>query len=163
MVFAPRRTRSLTEFLFSSGWNLKNSVELCVLCGESTVQRYNLTEAQCPYLSADVRRCLYLSVFVFISVDLGLAFCPIFCNFMELYNLHKMNHPMFEIRPYNKAELALLYNPHATQESALKTLYRWINACPLLVEELRSLRYNPRRHVFLRPEVEAIVKYLGEP
>ena len=70
---------------------------------------------------------------------------------------------MFEIRPYNKAELALLYNPHATQESALKTLYRWINACPLLVEELRSLRYNPRRHVFLRPEVEAIVKHLGEP
>ena len=134
-----------------------------VIRGELTVQRYNLTEAQCPYLSVDVRRCLYLSVFVFISVDLGLAFCPIFCNFMELYNLYKMNHPMFEIRPYNKAELALLYNPHATQESALKTLYRWINACPLLVEELRSLRYNPRRHVFLRPEVEAIVRYLGEP
>ena len=82
---------------------------------------------------------------------------------MELFNLYKMNHPMFEIRPYNKAELALLYNPHATQESALKTLYRWINACPLLVEELRSLRYNPRRHTFLRSEVEAIVKHLGEP
>ena len=68
-VFSPRRIRSLTELYFSSAAGLiKNSVELCVLCGESTVQRYNLTEAECPYLSVDVRRCLYLSVFVFISI-----------------------------------------------------------------------------------------------
>ena len=70
---------------------------------------------------------------------------------------------MFDIRPYNKAELAMLYNPHASQESALKTLYRWINGCPLLMDELRSLRYNTRRHSFLKPEVEAIVRHLGEP
>ena len=70
---------------------------------------------------------------------------------------------MFEIRPYVKAELALLYHPHSTQESAIKTLYRWINGCPELVEKLRALRYNPRRHVFLKPEVEAIVRFLGEP
>ena len=44
---------------------------------------------------------------------------------------------MFQFRPYLKAELALLYNPHCTQDNAIKTLYRWIKDCPLLVEELK--------------------------
>ena len=70
---------------------------------------------------------------------------------------------MFQIRPYGKAELALLYHPHSTPETAMKTLYRWIKGCPQLVAELEVLHYNPRRHTFLRPEVEAIVRHLGEP
>ena len=70
---------------------------------------------------------------------------------------------MFQFRPYLKAELALLYNPHCTQDNAIKTLYRWIKGCPLLMTELESLNYNPKRRTFLKPEVEAIVKHLGEP
>ena len=70
---------------------------------------------------------------------------------------------MFKIRSYGKAELALLYQPLSTPESAMKTLYRWINRCPMLVDELKSMNYNPRRHTFLKPEVEAIVRHLGEP
>ena len=70
---------------------------------------------------------------------------------------------MFKLRPYGKAELALLYQPCSTPESAVKTLNRWINSCPLLLEELKSIHYQPRRHTFLKPEVEAIVKHLGEP
>ena len=70
---------------------------------------------------------------------------------------------MFDIRPYAKAELALLYSPHVAPDSAIKTLKRWIKGCPLLVEELRALNYNPNRRMFLRSEVEAIVKHLGEP
>ena len=70
---------------------------------------------------------------------------------------------MFDVRLYPKAELALLYCPHASQDSALKTLYRWINGCPMLRRELNEMRYNPRRHTFLKHEVEAIVKHLGEP
>ena len=70
---------------------------------------------------------------------------------------------MFNLRPYGKAELALLYQPCSTPESAVKTLNRWINGCPLLLEELKSIHYQPRRHTFLKHEVEAIVKYLGEP
>ena len=70
---------------------------------------------------------------------------------------------MFDIRPYAKAELASLYCPHVAPDSAMKTLKRWINGCPLLVEELRALRYQPHRHSFLKPEVEAIVRHLGEP
>ena len=70
---------------------------------------------------------------------------------------------MFDIRPYAKAELALLYSPNIAPRSAVKTLTRWINGCPQLVEELRALRYQPHRHSFLKPEVEAIVRHLGEP
>ena len=70
---------------------------------------------------------------------------------------------MFNLRPYGKAELALLYQPCSTPESAVKTLNRWINGCPLLLEELKSIHYQPRRPTFLKPEVEAIVKHLGEP
>ena len=70
---------------------------------------------------------------------------------------------MFNLRPYGKAELALLYQPFSTPESAVKTLNRWINGCPLLLEELKSIHYKTRRHTFLKHEVEAIVKHLGEP
>ena len=70
---------------------------------------------------------------------------------------------MFQIRTYGKAELALLYQPCNSPQSAVKTLIRWINGCPLLKKELESMRYNPRRHTFLKAEVEAIVKHLGEP
>ena len=65
---------------------------------------------------------------------------------------------MFNLRTYGKAELALLYQPYSTPESAVKTLNRWINGCPLLLQELKTLNYKSR----LIPEVEAIVKHLGE-
>ena len=52
---------------------------------------------------------------------------------------------MFQIRSYGKAELALLYQPLSTPESAMKTLYRWINRCPMLMAELKTMNYNPRR------------------
>ena len=71
--------------------------------------------------------------------------------------------PMFNVRSYGKAELALLYHPHSTPETAMKTLYRWIKGCPLLMNELQAMNYNPKRRTFLRPEVEAIVRHLGEP
>ena len=70
---------------------------------------------------------------------------------------------MFQLRPYGKAELALLYHPYSTPDTAMKTLYRWIKGCSPLMAELSSMNYNPKRHTFLKPEVEAIVKHLGEP
>ena len=70
---------------------------------------------------------------------------------------------MFQIRSYGKAELALLYQPSVAPDSAVKTLKRWIDRCPQLKEELDKLHYNARRHTFLRPEVEAIVRHVGEP
>lgn len=70
---------------------------------------------------------------------------------------------MFKLRSYSKAELAMLYAPQSTHSTAVKNLYRWINYCKPLKQELKSLQYNPRRHVFLRHEVEAIIRHLGEP
>jgi hypothetical protein len=70
---------------------------------------------------------------------------------------------MFSIRPYGKAELALLYQPSSSPETAMKTLYRWIKGCPMLMQELEAMNYQPRRRTFLKPEVEAIVRHLGEP
>lgn len=69
----------------------------------------------------------------------------------------------FELRAYDKVELALLYCPGRTEETALKTLQRWIRQCGQLVKALEAVGYNCRRHRFLRQEVELIVRHLGEP
>ena len=70
---------------------------------------------------------------------------------------------MFQSRTYGKAELALLYQPCSSPETAMKTFYRWMKGCPMLMAELESLHYHPKRRTFLKPEVEAIVRHLGEP
>lgn len=69
----------------------------------------------------------------------------------------------FELRAYDKVELALLYCPGRTEATALKTLLRWIKRCDALTQSLAGIGYNPRRHRFLRREVEQIVHHLGEP
>ena len=78
----------------------------------------------------------------------------------------KINHrkvETFRIKSYTKTELALLYNPHSQESSAIQNLYRWIRRCKPLVDELEAVGYNKYRHSFLKQEVEIIVKYLGEP
>lgn len=69
----------------------------------------------------------------------------------------------FEIRAYDKVELALLYCPGRTADSASRTLQRWIRQCEALGRELEDIGYNVHRHRFLRKEVELIVRHLGEP
>lgn len=69
----------------------------------------------------------------------------------------------FEMRAYDKIELAMLYCPGRSEETAMKTMTRWINGCARLVQALNDLGYNSRRHRFLRQEVEQIVRFLGEP
>ena len=69
----------------------------------------------------------------------------------------------FEMRAYDNAELALLYCPGRSEETALKTMMRWIRQCEPLMEALDAIGYNCRRHRFLRREVEQIVRHLGEP
>ena len=86
-------------------------------------------------------------------------------NFVSLIHQSTNKNPiiMFQLRPYGKAEQALLYHPYSTPDTAMKTLYRWIKGCSPLMAELSSMNYNPKRRTFLKPEVEAIVKHLGEP
>ena len=69
----------------------------------------------------------------------------------------------FDYRSYSKTELALMYSPDSTPATALQCLTRWMKQCRPLMAELASMGYNKFRHTLLRKEVEAIVKYLGEP
>ncbi len=70
---------------------------------------------------------------------------------------------MFIARNYSKTELAMLYAPKSTADTARKNLYRWIQYCKPLCKELDTLHYNPNRKTFMKREVEAIVRHLGEP
>ena len=78
-------------------------------------------------------------------------------------NQELLEEKKFEMRAYDKAELALLYCPGRSEETALKTMMRWIRQCEPLMEALDAIGYNCRRHRFLRREVEQIVRHLGEP
>ena len=110
-----------------------------------------------------------MSVYVLKCLDKGEKGFPILARVVKISYLYIINQSplnpcnMFQPRPYGKAELALLYQPCSTPETAVKTLNRWIKGCPMLMAELASLNYNPKRRTFLRPEVEAIVRHLGEP
>ena len=70
---------------------------------------------------------------------------------------------VFTYRSYTKTELALLYSPCSTPATALQCLTRWMKRCRPLMMELEQLGYNKYRHTLFRPEVEAIVRHLGEP
>lgn len=69
----------------------------------------------------------------------------------------------FRPKAYTKAELAMMYNPTQCITVALKTLARWIQSNPALVEELNAVSYNKYRRSFTPKEVAIIVRYLGEP
>ena len=80
---------------------------------------------------------------------------------MKTENL--MREKVFELRPYRKTELALMYFPESTKETASKLLSRWIKEDANIMKELLALGYNKYRQYLLKREVEVIVKYLGEP
>ncbi len=69
----------------------------------------------------------------------------------------------FPIRPYRKAELAMLYCSAECVTNAMNTLSRWIRHNAPLREELQAVGYNKYRQCYTPREVKIIVKYLGEP
>lgn len=141
------------------------------------------SETQCKdntCASANVRSCPPMSVFVRIRVKstseklqmpaelriFTLATVPLQC--VRRHSKNKSNplipsYMKFTFRSYGKSELAQLYSPQSSPETAMKTLGRWISGCRALSDELRAMGYNRRRHTFLPAEVEAIVRHLGEP
>lgn len=62
-----------------------------------------------------------------------------------------------------KTELAQLYFPQAGKKTALQGLARWIKRCTELEKALEAAGYDKNRRFYLKPEVELIVKFLGEP
>ena len=69
----------------------------------------------------------------------------------------------FIIRPYTKKELALMYFPESSPETAVKHLRRWILHCPELHRELQATGYRATSHNFTARQTELIEHYLGCP
>lgn len=70
---------------------------------------------------------------------------------------------VFRPRTYKKSELAMLYFPNATKESASRNLRRWFMRCSMMMKELEAAGYDKNRQYLLKSEVKIVVKHLGEP
>jgi len=66
-------------------------------------------------------------------------------------------------RPYTKKELALLYFPDSTPETAVKHLMTMIRRNDMLWDELQEMGYYNRRKTFTPREVQAIFDWIGAP
>lgn len=66
-------------------------------------------------------------------------------------------------RSYSKKELASLYFPLTSQNSAVRHLMEWINNCPALRTRLEELGYIRTMRLLTPAQVGAIFYYLGEP
>jgi hypothetical protein len=69
----------------------------------------------------------------------------------------------FAIRTYGFAELAQLYFPAISKNSASSQLSRWINAAPSLKEALESKGKKRRQRLLSPVQVKMIVDEFGEP
>ena len=69
----------------------------------------------------------------------------------------------FKIRSYSKKELALMFFPDSTPETAVKHLMSLIRRNDMLWDELQSMGYNKRRKTFTPREIKAIFDWLGAP
>ncbi len=68
-----------------------------------------------------------------------------------------------EPRLYGVAELAVLYNPRVTPNSATRILNRWIDRSPGLRERLETLGFRRGMRSFTPLMVKLIFEALGEP
>ena len=69
----------------------------------------------------------------------------------------------FKIRTYGWQELAILYAPDLTPESAGKRLSSWIRFNPKLTHELQESGWKKGHRVLTPLQVRIIIQYLGEP
>lgn len=69
----------------------------------------------------------------------------------------------FEPRSYAKGELASMYLPDITPDSASKTLRKWIEKYPGLSEELKATGLTASDRRYTPAQVRLIVDALGEP
>jgi len=66
----------------------------------------------------------------------------------------------FVIRTYGFAELAQMYNPHITKNSASYRLKCWINNCP---ELLHKLQLKPYTRILNPSQVKLIINHFDLP
>ena len=70
---------------------------------------------------------------------------------------------MFQIRQYRKSELALLYFPDSTPDTAVKHLMTLIRRNDMLWDELQQMGYYSHSKTFSPRQVQAIFDWLGAP
>ncbi len=74
------------------------------------------------------------------------------------------NNEEFKVRTYGRTELAILYSPELSPESAFRRLKQWIIKSPQLSAQFvhdGKLRSSAR--TFTPAQVKMIVEILGEP
>ena len=85
-----------------------------------------------------------------------------YVDFTRLHKLHTCG-AYFVTRAKDNMRFRRMYFPQSRQKTASQNLSRWIQGCPELWEGLRRMGYEKTRKYYLKPEVELIVKCLGEP
>ncbi len=69
----------------------------------------------------------------------------------------------FTLRSYGKSELASMYLPGITPDSACKTLRKWIEKYPGLNQALSATGLSATDRRYTPAQVRLIVEALGEP
>ncbi len=69
----------------------------------------------------------------------------------------------FKIRAYGWQELAILYAPDLTPESAAKRLSTWVKLNEELTRALQQAGWRRGQRVLTPLQVQRITEYLGEP
>ena len=69
----------------------------------------------------------------------------------------------FHVRAYGWQELAILYAPDLTPESAANRLTAWVNVNPALPQALKVVGWRKGQRVLTPLQVKTIVDYIGEP
>ncbi len=69
----------------------------------------------------------------------------------------------FEIKPYLFGELAQMYYPDHSYDSALRLFRREMHDTRGMWEAMQGVGYKENTKVLTRAQVKVIVKFLGEP
>ena len=74
-----------------------------------------------------------------------------------------MNQPIFEVKCYDKKDLAQLYFPDLNPRVSVNKLRRWMHRCEPLMNEILATDFHPKTKAFTVREVRLITYYLGKP
>lgn len=70
---------------------------------------------------------------------------------------------LFLVRSYGKGELAMLYIPNVTQQTAVNQFNEWIHTAPGLEQRLLDAGMNRTCRRYTPAQVQLMVNVFGEP
>lgn len=70
---------------------------------------------------------------------------------------------LFLVRSYGKGELAMLYIPNVTQQTAVNQFNEWIHTAPGLEQRLLNTGMNRTCRRYTPAQVQLMVNVFGEP